>query len=153
MIYAYRSGSDEDEIGNSYYLPAPLDPDEIRRRLEPAKLDANEALREFLHHFGGLAEDTESAGHFVYSRPPWTLFTDSWNDEIEGFDDWKNALMLYHARNGCFVLVRSDGKVGWWVMQERLVATEAENFDEFVLKFNEHRKIAWPYDPYGASEE
>jgi hypothetical protein len=153
MIYAFRPGSNEEEIGDIFFLPAPLEPDEIRRRLKPSGLDENEALRDFLHYFGGLAEDTTTAGHFVYGDPPWPLFTDSGDGEIEGFEDWKNALMLYHARNGCFILVRPDGKVAWWVMQEGKIATEAENFDEFVMKFNEHRKISWPYDPYGAPDD
>ena len=152
MIYAFRAGSKEEEIGDFFYLPAPLEADRIRKRLEPSQLGGNDALRDFLFYFGGLAEDTTTVGQFVYSENPWPLFTDSWDGEIEGFDEWENALMLYHARNSCFILVRPDGTVGWWVMQERVVETEAKDFDEFVLKFNEHRKISWPYDPYGAPD-
>ena len=152
LIYAYRPGSKDEGIGDFFYLPAPLNPEEIQKRLEPSKLQGNDALREFLFYFGGLAEDTATAGQFVYSDPPWPLFTDSWDGEIKGFEEWENALMLYHARNGCFILVRPDGKVAWWVMQEGIVETEAEDFDDFILKFNEHRKISWPYDPYGASD-
>ena len=150
MIFALRTGSKGEKIGEVFYLPAPLDPRDIQRWLEPSKLDGNDALCEFLFYFGGLAEDTTTAGHFVYSDPPWSMFTDSWEGEIEGFNEWENALMLYHARNGCHILVRPDGKVAWWVMQERVVNAVADDFDEFILKFNDHRKISWPFDPYGA---
>lgn len=152
MIYAHRSGSEDEGIGDFFYLPASLAPEEIQRRLAPSKLDGNETLRDFLFYFGGLAEDTTTAGQFVYSDPPWPLFTDSWDGEIEGFDEWENSLMLYYARNGCYILVRPDGKVAWWVMQERVVTVVADDFDGFILKFNEHRKISWPYDPYGAPD-
>ena len=88
----------------------------------------------------------------MYGNAPWPLFTDSWEGTIRGFDAWKDSLMLYHARNGCHLLVRRDGKVAWWIMQERRVEVIADDFDEFVLQFNEHRKISYPFDPYGAPD-
>jgi hypothetical protein len=66
-----------------------------------------------------------------------------------GFEEWKGALMLYHALDGCWILVRRDGSVGWWVMQERKVTTIADDFDGFVRIFDQHRQISWPFDPYG----
>ena len=152
MIYAYRPGSPDEGIGDFFYLPGPMDQDEIRESLKPAKLEENEALSEFLFHFGGLSEDTDSAGQFLYQEKPWPLFTDSWDGQIEGFDQWENSLMLYHARNGCNVLIRPDGRVAWWIMQERYVRPGAPNFDEFIRIFNEHRKQSWPFDPYGIPE-
>lgn len=151
-IRAFRSTTKEIGCGDFWYLPAPLDAGEVKSKLTPAGLEENEALQEFLIHFSGLAEDTTMAGDFVYSDSPWPLFTDSWDGSIEGFDDWKDSLMLYHARNGCHVLVRKDGRVAWWVMQEHFVDPLAKDIDEFVLQFTDHRKISWPYDPYGAPE-
>ena len=153
MIRAFRPTTKEVGCGDFWYLPAPLDAEEITRKLVTCGLQTNDALREFLIYFSGLAEDTTTAGHFVYGSSPWPLFTDSWEGSIEGFDEWKDSLMLYHARNGCHVLVRRDGKVSWWVMQEHTVEPIAMNFDEFVLQFNEHRKISWPFDPYGAPDD
>lgn len=105
--------------------------------------------RAFLTKYAVLAEETTTAGHFVHSESPWPTFTDSWDGTIDGFEDWEYSLMIYHARNGCQVLVRQDGKVAWWVMPERLVGELADDFDEFVEQFSEHRRIAWPFDPYG----
>ena len=61
--------------------------------------------------------------------------------------------MLYHALNGCHLLVRADGQVAWWVMQEWLVGHVATNFDDWVYQFAEHRKLARPFDPYGLPED
>jgi len=149
MIYAVRPDSDDGIVGNSFYLPAPIDPDELASRLDSVSLSNDAAVREFMTYFAGLAEDTAIAGNFVYLDSPWPRFTDSWDGSIKGFDEWENSLMFYYARNGCHVLVHPSGKVAWWVMQEHLVEETAVDFDEFVIQFSEHRKIAWPYDPYG----
>ena len=149
MIYAVRPNADENIVGNSFYLPGPIDPKELKGRLDSVSLAENECVFEFLTYFAGLAEDTTTSGNFVYRETPWPTFTDSWEGKIKGFDEWENALMIYCARNGCHVLVRPNGNVAWWVMQERLVREEWADFDEFVLKFNAHRKISYPFDPYG----
>lgn len=149
LIYAVRPNADDGTIGNSFYLPAPIDPETLDSRLVSVSLSENSAVREFMIHFAGLAEDTTTAGQFVYLDSPWPTFTDSWDDSIDGFDEWKNSLMVYEARNGCQVLVHPNGKVAWWVVQERLVAQQADDFDEFVIQFSGHRKLAWPFDPYG----
>lgn len=149
LIYAVRPNAEDEDVGNSFYLPAPIDPDTLESRLTSVSLADNAALREFMVYFAGLAEDTTTAGQIVYLDSPWPTFTDSWDGSIEGFDDWENSLMLYHARNGCHLLVHTNGKVAWWVMQEHLVGQQADNFDEWVKQFSDHRKLAWPYDPYG----
>lgn len=153
LIYAVRPNADEDVVGNSFYLPAPIDLDTLERRLSGVSLSNDAALREFMIYFAGLAEDTTTAGNFVYLDSPWPTFTDSWNGSIEGFHEWENSLMVYHARNGCHLLVHSNGKVAWWVMPEHLVGQQANSFDEFVMQFSEHRKLAWPFDPYGPPDE
>lgn len=152
-IYAVRPDAEDEGIGDWFYLPAPIDPDTLDSRLASVGLADDAALRDFMASFAGLAEDTTVAGQFVYLDSPWPTFIDSWNGNIQGFDEWKNSLMLYHARNGCHLLVRRDGKVAWWVMQEHLVGHQADNFDEWIYQFNEHRKLAWPYDPYGPPDD
>jgi len=148
-IYAVRPNTDEDDIGNSFYLPAPLDPDELDAHLKAVSLSQNDSVREFLTHFAGWAEDVRISGDFVYREASWPTFTDSWEDTIAGFDEWKDSLMIYNARNGCQVLVHPRGNVAWWMFQERRVADLAPDFDGFIRQFSEYRKLAWPYDPYG----
>lgn len=113
MIYAVRPNAEDEDIGNIFYLPAPIDPDALESRLSSVSLSDNAAVREFMTHFAGLAEDTTTSGQFVYLDSPWPRFTDSWDGSIEGFDDWENSLMVYEARNGCHVLVHPSGKVAW----------------------------------------
>lgn len=153
LIYAVRRNASDEYIGNTFYLPGPLDSAILDIQLDAVSHSENATLREFLQHFAGLAEDTTIAGHFVYLNLPWETFTDSWNGSIEGFDEWRDSLMLYQARNGCTLLARQDGAVGWWVMQESLVAKEADTFEEWIWKFSDHRKLAWPYDPYGPADD
>jgi len=153
MIRAFRHTTETVGVGDYWHLPGPLDAGEITRKLAPSGLQANLAVLEFLSHFSGLAEDTYIAGHFVYSKSPWPIFIDSWEGSIQGFDEWKDSLMLYHASDGAHVLVRRDGMVAWWIMQERFIKPIAKDFDEFILQFNEHRKISWPFDPYGAPDD
>ena len=149
LIYAVRRNAVDEDVGNVFYLPAPIDLDTLESRLASVSLADNAAVREFMVCFAGLAEDTTTAGQMAYLDTPWPTFTDSWDGRIKGFEEWENSLMLYHARNGCHLLVRKDGKLAWWVMQERLVSQQADNFDEWIIQFSEHRKLAWPYDPYG----
>lgn len=149
MIYAVRPKSDENIVGNSFYLPAALTESELTKHLKQVGLADNAALKEFMHYFGGLAEDSIAAGNFVYRETPWPTFSDSWEGSIQGFEDWKSSLMIYHALNGCHVLVHPNGKVAWWMMQEHRVAECANDFDEFIMYFSKHRKLAWPFDPYG----
>jgi hypothetical protein len=149
LIYAVRPNAKDEIVGNSFYLPAPIEPDTLESRLASVSLADNAAMREFMCFFAGLAEDTTTAGQVIYLDSPWPTFTESWGGHVKGFDDWKDSLMFYCARNGCHLLVRTDGKVAWWIMQEHFVAEQADNFDEWVYQFSEHRKLAYPYDPYG----
>lgn len=149
MIYAVRPKSDENIVGNSFYLPAALVDSELTKRLKQVELEDNAAVKEFMTYFAGLAENSVACGNFVYGETPWPTFTDSWDGSIEAFDEWKSSLMIYVALNGCHVLVHPSGKVAWWMMQEHRVAKCANDFDEFIMQFSKHRKIAWPFDPYG----
>lgn len=149
MIRAYRKTSEEPGIGDYWYLPGPLEPAEITRRLIPSGLEGNDDLRRFLIHFAGLAEDIKVTGNFVYSDDPWPLFTQAWGDDIEGINAWKGSLILFQARNGCSLLVRKGGEVAWWILQEGRIERMAKTFDQFVKAFNKHRKLSWPFDPYG----
>lgn len=153
QIYAVRSNAPDEDVGNVLFLPAPLQEDELEARLVELGLTRVTGLKEFLRHFGGLAEDTIMAGQFVSGESDWPTFTDSMDGLIEGFDEWKDSLMLYHARNGCHLLVRHDGKVAWYVMQEAVVRDFAASFPDFVRQFSDHRKIAWPFDPYPPTED
>jgi hypothetical protein len=156
-IEAYRPGSADPGIGDYWYLPGPMERAEVSKRLTPFGLDGNGALVEFIHFFGGLAEDTQTAGHFVSAARDWAVFDNtpgSFIDlrETQGFDEGQGALMCYHARNGCHILVRRDGTVGWWVMQEAKITTAAGDFEGFVRRFDKHRRISWPFDPYPPAE-
>ena len=152
LIRAVRTTTNDESVGNCFYLPGPLEADVLNARLSSVSLSENVALQEFMSHFAGLAEDTRVAGHFVYSESPWPVFDERLRDYVddeEVFEAWMGSLMLYHARNGCQVLVHPTGRVAWWVMQEASINEIAESFDDFLFLFNEHRKHSLPFDPYG----
>lgn len=100
LIYAVRRNAKDEYVGNTFYLPGPLDNAILDTQLNRASHSDIATLREFLQYFAGLAEDTTTAGDFVYLDLPWETFTDSWNGSIEGFEDWQDSLMLYTSRNG-----------------------------------------------------
>lgn len=151
-IRAFRPTKEEVGCGDFWYLPPPLDADEITERLLPSGLQDHAALNEFMIHFSGLAEDTTTAGNFMHDDPPWPLFTGSWYGEMEGLDAWQGSLMLYHACEGSHILMRQDGKVAWYIMEWGKVEPLTDDFDSFIVQFNERRKISWPYDPCGVPD-
>jgi hypothetical protein len=144
-IRAVHCGGDDDF---HWYLPDSMERTQIRDRLDGYGFEENELLVDFIHHFGGLAEDTQSCGHFLH-REKWTQFTDSWSGKIEGFKKWKNSLKLYHAANGCWLLIGADGKLGWWWMAEQYVEDAGYDLDGMIPIYCTARKLDWPFDPYG----
>ncbi|MFN7292645.1 MAG: hypothetical protein ACK5T6_18840, partial [Pirellula sp.] len=84
LIYAVRRNAKNDDVGNSFFLPAPIELGTLELRLSSVSLGDNEAVREFLVYFAGLAEDTTTAGQIVYLDSPWPTFTDSWDGSIKG---------------------------------------------------------------------
>jgi len=156
-IKAHRPGSDDPGIGDYWYLAGPMDRGEITRRLTPFGLEENEALRDFLFFFGGLAEDTKMSGHFVSGAEDWWVFDDSegWGVDpqaTDGYYDWEGSLRLFFARDGCQILVDRDGAAGWWI-PEGTVTTETTSFDGFIRMFNKHRRSSRPFDPYPPDED
>ena len=154
-----RPESSGDKIGDWWYLPAPLSRDYIVERLKGIGFDPSDAMVEFFDHFGGLAENTVESGSFRYSEDFWPLFGvedtargmwgRDWPESVQSFQDWHGSLMWYQALNGCYLLLRADEAVGWWIMQEQRVEPIAQSIEEFAVQYADHWKVAWPYDPYG----
>ena len=143
---------------DQFFIPSPLPSEVIDSKLDVAGLSNVRGLRDFLVHFGGLAEAIDCAGSFRYSEE-WPIWGGDpnvgnygfpWNENTQGFQDWVGSLMFYHAVNGCQVLVRQDGEVAWNVMQERRIVKIASSLLEFVSQYVEHWKLDGfhRYDPY-----
>ena len=119
-------------------------------------------VTEFFEAFGGLAENIVESGSFRYTEDFWPVFGDDessmhiyqmpWSGWINDFAEWHGALMLYFALNGCVVLLRRDGSVGWWIFQEARVQKIADSFPDFVLQYAEHWMTSYPFDPIWSPE-
>jgi hypothetical protein len=143
--------ADPDVIGTSaYVLPPLIEGPRHQRKLEGYGIPGKSVFSEFLQHFGGLAEDYFSAGNFIRLDEDWETFSQDWMHELEGFDEWKDSLIIYRARNGDSVILRRDGAVGWHVGAERRFRRQSENFGEFLEFYVAYRRTySWPFDSYG----
>jgi len=159
VLAAKRFGIEGSNIGDWWYLPAPLLRDYVVARFADIGFTATDAIVEFFTQFGGLAENTVEAGSFRYSEDFWPLFGVQetalnlwgfeWPESVQSFQDWHGSLMWYQALNGCSLLLRQDETVGWWIMQEQRVQPIAPNLREFATQYAQHWKKSWPFDPYG----
>jgi len=157
VIAATRPGVDGGRIGDTWYLPAPLERDFWQGKLKAFGLDDHQVVLEFFEHFGGLAENTFEAGSFRYCEEEWSIFCPEcevfpgwhWPESVRGFPDRHHSLLFYQALNGSSLLLRSDGAVAWWIMQEQRVEQVAASFEQFLPIYAEHWTKRWPFDPYG----
>lgn len=160
VIAGARTGSDGSRIGDTWYLPAALEREYWKERLRSFRLDRHSGVVEFFYYFGGLAENTFEAGSFRYCEEEWPLFGPGaekfpgydWPESVNDFPVWHGSLCFYQALNGCDLLLRPNGAVGWWIMQEQRVEVVAASFEEFVSIYAKHWDKSWPFDPYSSAK-
>jgi len=134
--------------GDMLYVPPPLDEAKIIEFVTAFDAEDNKVFREFMRHFAGIREDLPScAGYFV--SDDLLRFTDFYDENVDGYEEWKTSMIVYHAINGDHVLMRSDGAVAWCVFPEHKVKPLSDDFDGFVKHYVEYKRIAWPFDSYG----
>lgn len=149
MVRLIRESPEDGQL----YVAAPLKREFIEDQLTPWGLEENETLVQFLRCFGGLSESVIGAGNFTHVGP-WTKFERELVPEgVAGFAQWEDALVMYHAANGNALLIRKDGKLGWYILQEQRVTLAAESFDDFVHKLAHYWKnTSFPIDAYSFPE-
>jgi hypothetical protein len=152
-IHAERPGPDGG-YKQSWYLPGPLPPDVLRQQLAARGLERDLGVSEFLHAFAGLAEAAGGgAGAFPYEGETWMTFGEGIlrfrDDETGQGAHWTGALVLFYSANGCFVLVKQDRPVAWWVVQEGRIQPIAPTVEAFAEHFVDYKELNFPYDPYG----
>lgn len=138
-------------IGDRWYLPSRDPLIDFSQCLTESGHGSNSELLEFLTYFGGIGDDPEYYGQFMF-RPPWKSFSNevhSWfNYRIDGYSKWEDALMLYESLDGSVALIRKDGSIGWWMTAELRVRHFAANLAEFVSYYTKSRKSKEPFCCY-----
>jgi hypothetical protein len=147
-----KSEFDEEIIGSSAYLPSPAETSELARRLEEFNIPADTLFSNFLQNFAGLAEDFMAAGGFIDLTEEWETFSGSEYEDAENYEDWKGSLLIYHSRGGDGLLLRPDGHIGWWVIDQWRVTSDFDSLSAFVRFYVDYRDAEpWPLDSYGPS--
>ncbi len=145
-------------VSDRWFLPAPLKREYWRGRLKSFGLADHEEVLDFFEFFGGLAEDTFTAGSFRYCEEEWPVFAPGkevipgwdWPESINDFPEWHGALVFYQAADGGKLLLRADGATAWWVMQESRVERFAVKFEDFVGLYSGNWSRVGPFDYYSS---
>lgn len=150
-LFGQSKDSTGERIGDRWYLPC-RDPSlTFSELLQESGHSPEGELFEFLTYFGGVGDDLNYSGRFMF-HPPWRKFTSevaSWFDyRIAGFADWEDALMLYESLDGSVALIRHDGAVGWWMTAELRVRPTTRNLSGFVTHYIKARKSHSPFCCY-----
>ncbi len=126
----------------------PTDCDVINRRLSQWHFDGHPMLTELLLAFGGLREDFAPGGGCFIADEEWEGVTESWMKEIEGYPEWKDAIIVYSSRGGDKLLLDRTGRVGWWVADEMRMREAYRDLPTCLVDFVRYRSVSWPFDPY-----
>jgi hypothetical protein len=126
----------------------PVDYDVISRQRSQWHLDDYPLLIELLTSFGGLREDFAPAGGYFIDGENWSGVTESWMEVIEGYSEWKGALIIFSSRGGDKLLLDRTGRVGWWVADEVRMREAYPDLEACLLDFVRYRCVPWPFAPY-----
>lgn len=147
-----------DERWMSMYLQPPQHREKVLKKIKEFNLPKTKSFIDFNCVFSGLRDsEPDSAGGFE-PVDKWRPFRDRLGKfaeyrEPEDLRKWGDAVVIFHARNGNHVLMDSDGRLAWDVMQENRVGEKWKTFDEFIEHFADYLDYNWPFDSYGPSEE
>lgn len=148
----------ENERWMSMYLRPPQPREKVLQRIKELNLPRTKSFIDFHRVFSGLRDsEPGSAGGFERVED-WRTFRDDLGKyakdrEPEDLRKWGDAVVLFHARDGSHVLMSSDGRLAWDVMQENRVDEKWRTFDEFIEHFADYLGYNWPFDSYGPSHE
>jgi hypothetical protein len=151
FLFGQKEGVDGRSIGDRWYLPSRNTSIDFSKLVEDVDHLPHGELCEFLTYFGGLRDDLDYSGAFIY-LPPWERFSNElaseFNFEIEGFGDWENSIMLYKALDGSVALVREDNSVGFWMPAELRVKLTHKSLGQFIAVYANARIGGRPFCGY-----
>ena len=136
---------------HSFLLGPPIAVNDIERRINKFASADQEILIEFFQCFQYLCESPPPyAGNFI-SPAAWQLVRSKkrfskWN----GANDWLDAITLYHASSGDYVLLHPSGKIAWAQMETQEIVPLRNTFAEFIDHYVAYKEYNWPFDSWGA---
>jgi hypothetical protein len=144
------------------YVAPPVQKEGIAGALGNFGFAPDGLLAEFVRAFDGLRESEPGlAGGFIPHREWITAEQDlrvskySWYEHLPADEkrEWKDAVLLFHARNGDHVLLHPTLKAGWMLHEEARVEPKWPTFEAFVAGYADALEYRWPFDGYGPSTE
>jgi len=169
---AYKDFADRNPVDNSdhddearewaIYVAPPVDDSRLASHLRTFGFPPDSLLADFVRAFDGFRESEPwLAGGFIPHRQWITAEQDlkfskySWYEHLPAEEqrEWKDAVILFHARNGDHVLLHPTQKAGWMLHEEARVEPKWPTFEAFVAGYVDALEYRWPFDGYGPSTE
>ena len=138
------------------WLPAPMSPQEVKRRLKSERLPADDASIEFLSCFNGLQfAPPGHAGNFCTVSEKLTPIrkTYEWR-ELSSADQtkWKDGKVIAYGPNGDMLILSSKGRSAWLAHDSCRMHPLAETFSSMLEKFLRCLKAGIGFDAYTWNE-
>ena len=159
----YRRGEQDEEPWEwTIYIPPPIEGASVADGLRKHAFKPGGLLEEFLRAFDGFREsDPGLAGGFIPLRQWIRTEQDrerskySWYDHLPEAQqrEWKDAIILFHARNGDQVVLHPDERAGWMLHEEARIEPKWPSFEAFIAGYVDALEYRWPFDGYGPSTE
>lgn len=127
----------------------------IRRLILACDLCSSEAsmLHDFLTVFGGFHYWIKSPMEFRLFEDSsiaslCKLHNDSFDGNIDGFEVWVDAIILYYSLSGDCLLFKGGVGFGWWFVAELRIGMICESILEFVHFFGVRFRRQAMFSPY-----
>jgi hypothetical protein len=160
LLHPYRGDDGAPEW--AVYVAPPVDDSRLAEHLRKFGFAPDGLLAEFVRAFDGFREsEPDLAGGFIPHRQWITAEQDlrvskySWYEHLPADEkrEWKDSVLLFHARNGDHVLLHPTQKAGWMLHEEARVEPRWPTFEAFVAGYADALEYRWPFDGYGPSTE
>lgn len=139
------------DVTDQLYFAQPLPEDVIQERVAYFEESTRPLMAEFTRRFAGCGEEMEGhAGQFVMMHD--AKASDIAYYEPEKLGEWRDARLLYSARNGDSVFINKSGGTAWHVFETNEIAPLFDTFPEFIKHYAEFRKSPEVFDSWASRE-
>lgn len=144
-------GRPTDDVTDQLYIAQPLPEDVIQQRVAYFEESTRPLMAEFTRRFAGCGEEMEGhAGQFVMMHD--AKASDIAYYEPEELGKWRDARLLYCARNGDSVFINRSGGTAWHVFETNEIVPLFDTFPEFIKHYAEFRKLPEVFDSWASRD-
>lgn len=138
-------------IAERIYIAQPLPEEVLHKRVEHYDESVRPLMAEFFTKFAGCGEEKEGeSGQFVLMHD--AKASDIAHYEPEKLGDWRDARLLYAARNGDSVFINRSGATAWHVLETNQIVTLFDTFPQFIKHYAAFRNSPQVFDSWASRE-